>query len=92
MFLSNDDVKQCIAPFLIVLRVANRTALTSETVASGNIGSIRFRSQGESTGMDGTLSDGNPRVYSASGPDTTRGETPGEFDTGDENTIEEVSS
>ena len=42
--------------------------------------------------MDGTLSDGNPRVYSASGPDATRGETPGEFDTGDENTVEEVSS
>ena len=42
--------------------------------------------------MDGTPSDGNPKVYSASDPDVTRGETPGEFDTGDENAIEEVSS
>ena len=43
--LFNDDDEQCIAPFLIVLRVANRTALTSNIV-SGNITSIRFRTRG----------------------------------------------
>jgi len=41
---------QVIAPFLITLRVANQSALTSKTIVSGNIGSIRFVSQGESTG------------------------------------------
>ena len=62
--LFNDDDEQCIAPFLIVLRVANRTALTSNIV-SGNITSIRFRTRGESTGGDQTLSNGNS-THSAS--------------------------
>ena len=35
---------QVIAPYLIILRVAKRRELTSETI-SGSIGSIRFRSQ-----------------------------------------------
>jgi len=41
---------QVIAPFLITLRVANQSALTSKTIVSGHIGSMRFKSQGESTG------------------------------------------
>ena len=65
MLLFNDDDKYCISSFLIVLRVANRTALTSEAVASGNmIDSIRFESQGESTGGERTLSDGDT-IHSA---------------------------
>ena len=46
-----------ISPLLITLRVANRTALTSETIVSGNIGSIRFKSHVETTDVDGVVSD-----------------------------------
>ena len=84
--MSDDDDKQCIAPFLIVLRVANRTALTSEAVVSGSISSIRFRTQGELTGGDGSLLNGNP-THSAS---DAHGEAPGEHDTGADNAIERV--
>ena len=56
------DCGQVIAPFLIILRVANRTALTSGAVTSGNVGSIHFRSGGGSTdgpmGSSGETSDG----------------------------------
>jgi len=45
---------QVIAPFLITLRVAKRTALTSDTVTSGVVGPIRFRTQ-VSTGVSETL-------------------------------------
>ena len=45
---------QVIAPFLITLRVANRTALTSEMTTLGYTESIRFRTQGESVGDNGT--------------------------------------
>lgn len=40
---------QVIAPFLITLRVANQSALTSKTIVSENVGSMQFRTQGEST-------------------------------------------
>ena len=86
MFLSNDDGKQCIATFVIVLRVANQTALTSEAV-SGNIGSIRFKSVGESTSGDETLqSTGNPIHLASDGHE----KIPEEHSAGTENTIEEV--
>jgi hypothetical protein len=49
--------KQVIAPFLIIIRVANRSALTSSTIVSGNVGSIHFRSHGKSTGENVTLPD-----------------------------------
>ena len=39
---------QVISLFFITLRVANRTALTSDAVASGSVGSIHFRSAGGS--------------------------------------------
>lgn len=81
--LSNDDNKQCIAPFLIVLRVANRSALTSEAVASGSVGSIRFRSPGESTRADATLSNGNRDGLDQD----ARGEAPGEHGAGADNSI-----
>ena len=48
--LSNRCVYQVIAPFLITLRVANQSALTSKTIVSGNTGSMHFISRGESTG------------------------------------------
>lgn len=53
-------VFQVVAPFLITLRVANRRALTSEMIASGNVGSMHFRSQGRSTTgeISGGLADG----------------------------------
>jgi len=48
---------QVIAPFLIILRVANRRALTSSTIVSGNVDSIQFR---KSTNCNGTLPDDDP--------------------------------
>jgi hypothetical protein len=68
---SDHDDKQVIAPFLIILRVADRRALTSNAVTSGNIDSIRFKSQGETTAGEVSLSDVYPT--SSMGPD---GETP----------------
>jgi len=53
-------MSQVIAPFLIIRRVAGRRALTSEAIVSRDPGSIRFRSQGDSTDSNGTLADGNP--------------------------------
>ena len=71
--LSNHKCEQAIASLLIVLRVANRRALTSKSITPGNIGSIHFRSGGVSTGGE-TLPDGHPvsRVE-------TNGEVSGEF-------------
>ena len=57
--LSDHGNEQVIAPFLIIRRVANRRALTSEAVASGG-SSLRFGSRGETTDSDGTLADGAP--------------------------------
>lgn len=82
---SNRDDKQVIAPFLIVLRVAKRTALTNQAIVSGNIGSIRFKSQGESTSSGGALPDGN-----LTSSVDTNGDIPGDLGAGAENTIDEV--
>jgi len=46
---------QVIAPLLIIQRVANQSALTSDAVTTGPVGSIHFRSRGESTSGDGPL-------------------------------------
>ena len=40
--------KQVIAPFLITLRVANQSALTSKAVVPQSVGTIQFRTPGES--------------------------------------------
>jgi len=48
---------QVIATFLIVIRVANRSALTSNTIVSGNMASIQFRSEGKSTNGNVALPD-----------------------------------
>ena len=82
---SNRGDAQVIAPFLITLRVANRKALTSEMVSSGNLGSIHFRSQGRSKDDIGTLPDGNPADSME-----TNGEAPCGLGFGTETTIEEV--
>lgn len=56
-FFSMLAQNQVIAPFLVILRVANRTALTSDTITSGAISSFSFGSQGKSTDYSGTLLD-----------------------------------
>ena len=50
---------QVIAPYLVILRVAQRRALTSDmtTSGSGRVSSIRFRSQGTENSDNGTPSD-----------------------------------
>jgi len=60
IFIQSLTETQVIAPFLITLRIANRTALTSDTVVSRNIESIRFRSAGEGTEGDESLPTGDP--------------------------------
>ena len=49
-----------IAPLLIILRAANRTALTSDTFASVHISEFKARSRGEITGGGGALPGGDP--------------------------------
>ena len=44
-----------IAPLLIIQRVAKQSALTSNTIPTGHIGSFHARSLGESTSDSGTL-------------------------------------
>jgi len=75
---------QVIAPFLITLRVANQTAFTSDTVASVPGGTIRFKTQ-ESTGVSGTIADGNAASWME-----TNGGTLSEPGTGSEDIIEHV--
>ena len=41
-----------IAPLLIIKRVANRSALTSETIVTGNIGSFHARTRELTGGSD----------------------------------------
>ena len=81
-WLSNLDEEQVIAPLLIILRVANRGALTKDTTASGNLGSLHFGSEGRSTAGTGTLTEGVP--VSSTG---TYVETRDEFGAGTETTV-----
>ena len=80
---------QVIGPFLIIQRVADQTAVTSNALTSGNVGSIHFKSRGESTVGNGILGDGDPM----SSMDTD-GEIPGELGIGVEgiHTIDEVNT
>jgi len=48
-------IGQVIASLLIIQRVADKSALTSNTLAPGNISSFRARSQGGLTGGSGAL-------------------------------------
>jgi len=60
---------QVIAPFLIIRRVANHSALTSDSVATGNDTAFSFRTQGKTTDGSQTL----PGVYSLSETDKYNG-------------------
>ena len=52
--LSDHGIGQVIAPFLIILRVANRRALTSDMTNFRTVSSARFKSWGKSTGVTGS--------------------------------------
>ena len=54
---SNRSDEQIISLYLITLRIANRTALTSRAITSGKIDSMRFRSPEEMTEDDRALYD-----------------------------------
>lgn len=84
MLQSNHD-KQAIAPFLIILRVANRSTLASNTVASGDLDSIRFESGGQSTGDDGTFPD-----WTLASSTQVGGEAPGDLGVVVESNSQEV--
>ena len=83
--LSNHKGEQVITSLLIVLRVAERRALTSKSITSENIGSIHFRSGGGSTGGGESLPDGHPMSQTE-----TNGATSGEFGGGIENVSRET--
>jgi hypothetical protein len=87
--LFNHVYTQVIAPYLIILRVANRKALTSETI-SGASESIRFRGQSQATTDDArTLPDENDvDSMEVNGV----GEAPGGLGAGAEGVIEEIPS
>ena len=51
---------QVIAPLLIILRVADKSALTSNTVASGRINSFKAPTRGGSRDDSGALPGGDP--------------------------------
>ena len=77
------DCTQVVAPYLIILRVAKRRALTSESI-SGTTGLIHFMSQGSTDG------DGSLPGEGTSDAMEVNGEAPGEPIIDDENAIEEV--
>ena len=52
-------IEQVIAPFLIIRRVADRSALTSTTTTAGVISSLKVRNQVELTGVSTAFSGGN---------------------------------
>ena len=82
----SDDLEQVISPLLIVLRVANRSALTGDGITSGIACSIQFNnSQGESTDGEEGILDGNTTSVRA-----TNGGFLGEVDAGAENITGEV--
>ena len=83
LLLANHGYTQVIAPYLIILRVAKRRALTSESI-SGSVGSIHFRSQGSTDGDGSFLGGESGNSMEADG------EAPGELVTRDGNAIEEV--
>ena len=77
---------QVIAPFLIVIRIANRSALTHSTITSANIGSLHFRSRGKSVD-DNETGDGYPTESMGI---VTDGDAPGEPGVCTDATIDEV--
>ena len=53
-------VGQVIAPLFVVHRVANKSALTSESLASGRMSTFKARSRGEPTDGSGAVPGGDP--------------------------------
>ena len=87
--MSDRDGVQVIGPYLIILQVAKRRALTSNTLSSGSgaVCSVRFAGQGGSTSDDENLPDGGPVQMTG-----MNDEVPGEPDAGVENTTDKVPS
>jgi hypothetical protein len=83
--LSDPGDVQVIAPFLIILLVASRRALTSAMIASGNVDSIHFKNQGRPVDGVETLPDGNLVSFTE-----TNEETPGGLVVGAETSFEEA--
>ena len=79
-------VTQVIAPYLVILRVAKRRALTNKSV-SGTVEFIRFKSQGSTDYGDESLPEGDPTDAAE-----VNGEISGEVVARDESAIEEVLS
>ena len=76
-------IGQVIAPLLIIQRVANKSALTSNTIASRHLSSFRARSRGMSTGGNVNLSGGDP-----TSPVNNLGVGSGDLGVGDETTTD----
>jgi len=74
---------QVIAPLLIIRRVANQSALTTNTIISGHVPSLSLRGRGKSLGSSGTLS-GEYHMGSAD----KRGKSSGELGVEVETTID----
>ena len=53
-------IKQVIAPLLIVQRVADKSALTRQTVMSGRISEFKVTTPGESISGGGVFPGGDP--------------------------------
>jgi len=75
-------IGQVIAPLLVIRRVANKSALTSNTTVTGHVGSFHVGSRWSST-----VSSVPPGGHSFGSAGTYRKDT-GEFVVGDESTID----
>ena len=53
-------IGQVIAPLFIIHRVANKSALTSKSLASGRLSAFKARSRGELTDGSGAVPSGDP--------------------------------
>ena len=76
--------EQVIAPLLVTLRVANKTAATSNSTISRTVDPIRFRSQESTGGYNGPPDEGLVSSMDVSG------EALNELNVGDEKSIQEV--
>ena len=66
-------IGQAIASLLIIKRVANRSALTNDTIPSARMPSLRATSGGELMGDNGALPGGAP-INSVGGRETGPGD------------------
>ena len=63
-----------ITPYLVILRVADRRALKGDPTTSKHLGSLRFGSQGESTGGYGTIPGVDSVILAGMGEPAATGE------------------